>query len=664
VGDEPISRLMDIVENEFGKRAYIALVVLLVVASLIFALVAHPDIVEAVMAAACCVPIWLWYVWVSYRKKTSRDLGRLILALAILSTGGWAVWWALTLTSTGAEIARDLNAGQDAMRDKNYSSAEKHFEDARDRAKSSKSHTDDQVKSLFLLGETEIMSGQGSPEQIKKAQDNFGSAFDLASGNPNMKARVRIAQAEITSDNDEARQYLSEALDFSRKMEEHDSYLEATILRAQGDLENSLLNRDQAITDYRDATEAYRKGDDGARSWRTILFGWIHAGPRKLENWEGEATVLLSLGNLELNVGNLKDPRSHYAQAAQLFLDVHQPREEVYAYLGLGDVDRAVNHFEDARKNYRTADGLFYNDQHGRASVSLSLAGLEASLGNTDSALRDYKTASGLFGVDPLDQRDVLVGRAQLETSLGNYDDARNDLKAASDLFGEGDDPLGQAMIWEAMGHLDTELGKDKKREARESYEKARTVYARNTDLLGEADVSLGFGRWESKFGDPKVAYKDLEDAFELYRKEEIPFGQADVLYNRAGLERGEKKYDLAGADYAAARKIYEQESQDVCKVGVANVLLDLGELAGAQGHNEEALADDEQALGMYEEQKSLIGQANVDFAEGLPPRQKPGEAVGRLNKAKALYSQMGISDKPGEVQQQLNKHRGLAASK
>lgn len=88
------------------------------------------------------------------------------------------------------------------------------------------------------------MSGQGSPEQIKKAQDNFGSAFDLASGNPNMKARVRIAQAEITSDNDEARQYLSEALDFSRKMEEHDSYLEATILRAQGDLENSLLNRD------------------------------------------------------------------------------------------------------------------------------------------------------------------------------------------------------------------------------------------------------------------------------------------------------------------------------------------------------------------------------------------------------------------------------------
>ncbi len=664
MGDELLKQLIEIAKKKLGEHAFIALMGFLAVALTIFYLASHPDVIEALITAAVCIPVALGYVWIIYRKQFSRNFAALIFIFAIFSLGAWAIWLVGDLTSTQREIARSLTSGQESMRDKDYASAEKHFEDARDLANTSKSSKGEEVKSLFLLGQTQILSGQGSPEQVKKAQDNFESAFDLAGDNLNMKARVRVAQAEIASDNDQARQYLSEALEFSGEMKDHDSYLDATILRAQGDLENGLLNRDQAILDYRNASEAYRKSNGGVRSWRSILSGWIHRGQEGGDNREGEANVLLSLGNLELNVGNLKAPRTHYTQAAQLYHDLHQRREEAYALLGLGDVDRAVNNFEDARKNYGSARGLFYNDQQGEASVFLSFGGLEGTLGNTDAALWDYKRASELFGVDKLDQRDVLVGRAQLETDLGNYGDAGNDLKAASDLSRDGGDPLGEAMIREATAHLDTELGKEKKDEARENYGRARVIYAKNTDKLGEADVLLGLGKLESRFGDPKTARKDYDDAYELYRQEEIPFGEADVLYNQAELERKQKKYDQAGPDYQAARKIYEKEPLDVCNVGEANVLLGLGDLAREQGDLDEARRDYDQARRLYEDQMSLIGQANVDLSESMLPHENPGEALDRLNKAKKLYSQMGKSDNVSDVQRQLNKYKGLTASK
>jgi tetratricopeptide (TPR) repeat protein len=648
VGDEPFSQFMDIVKEELGKRAYIALVVLLLVSYLIFQIVAHPDIIVAVIAAACCVPAWLWYVWASYRKRSSRNLVGLILILAILSTGAWAIWLARDLTSTKMEIAKSLNGGEDSLRDKDYASTEKHFEDARDLAKTSKSYKDEQVESLFLLAQAQIYSGQGSPEQVKKAQDNLESSFDLAGDNLNMKARVRIAQAELASDNDQARQYLSEALEISGKMKVHDSSLDAIIFRAQGDLENKLLNHDQAIIDYRKAGEAYGVDSIGVPFWRRVS-GWIHGGRRGGDNRQGQADVLLGLGDVELNVGHMNDARRDYAQAAQLYHDVHQRREEAYALMGLGDTDRILNNFENARKSYGSAEGLFYNDKHGEASVPFALGEIERELGNTDAALWDYQRALEFYGAAKMDQANVLVGRAELETELGDYDDARNDLKAAGDLSRGAGDPLGEAMGWEA-----------KKDEARDYYGRARVIYGKNADKLGEADILLGLGKLESRFGDPKAAHQDFDDAYALYEIEEIPLDQADVLYNRAELERKEKKYKLAGPNYQAARKIYEKDPQDICKFGVANVLLGLGDLARAQGNPGEARGDYDQARRMYEEEKSLIGQANVDLSESMLPDEKSVEALDNLNKAKKMYSQMGKSDKVGEVQQQLNKYRGI----
>jgi len=662
VGDEPINQFLEIVKQELGKRAYIALVMILVVAYLIFQLVAHPDMIVAAIAAACCIPAWLWYVWVSYRNRSSRNLVGLILTLAILSTGAWVIWLARDLTSTKKEIARSLTSGEDSLRDKDYASAEKHFEDARDLAKTSKSYKDEQVESLFLLAQAQIYSGQGSPEQVKKAQANLESSFDLAGDNLDMKARVRIAQAELASDNDQARQYLSEALEISEEMKVHDSSLDAIIFRAQGDLENKLLNRDQAIIDYRKASVAYGEKRIGIPFWRRVS-GWIHGERRGGDNRQGQADVLLGLGDVELDVGHMKDARKDYAQAAQLYHDDHQRREEAYALMGLGDVDRILNNFENARKSYGSSMGLFYNDQHGEASVSFALAEIERELGNTDAALWDYKRALEFYGAASLDQGNVLVGRAELETELGDYDDARNDLKVASDLSRAAGDPLGEALGWEAAAHLDSELGKSKKDEARDYYGRARVIYGKNADMLGEADVLLGLGKSESRFGDPKIARKDFDDAYRLFAAEEIPFGQADVLYNQAELEREEKKYALARSDYQAARKIYEKESQNVCKVGVANVLFGLGELASAQGHPDEARGDYEQARRMFEDQKSMIGQADVDLSEARLPHQEPGVALDNLNKAKELYSQMGKSDKVSEVQQQLNKYAGLAAA-
>ena len=267
------------------------------------------------------------------------------------------------------------------------------------------------------------------------------------------------------------------------------------------------------------------------------------------------------------------------------------------------------------------------------------------------------------YGDDKLNRANGLVGRGELETVLGKYTEAGSDLMTASDLFHDSGDPLGEAIGWEATAELDRKLGADRDPVARDYYRKAREFYHSHSDRLGEASILLELGRLETTSADD--ASTDYDTASHIYEDERIPIGQADVLSARGDRARKHKKYMESESYYNKATEIYEKEPRDVCEVRKANVLLGLGDLDRAKNHLNDARQEYEQARLLYEVQLSLIGQANVDFSEGMLPGNpaKPGKALHYLRKARDLYLRIGKLDKVREVKQQLNRSRGAVGS-
>jgi tetratricopeptide (TPR) repeat protein len=670
---ELVERLLDLVEKKIGQRQFIELLVLLLLVSGSVLLVTHLITAATAIAAAFWMPVGLWYVWSVYRNRFPPKWKKGNLLLAIVLSGAWAVWCTQFLTRTHREIVKDLNDGKDDMFGGEFTSADGKFAKALDLARTSGDEYRS-AESLLYMGEAEFMLEEGKPEHVAKATEDFNQAFSLTD-DPRLKAQIRVAQAR--ADNyaglpNQADQHLADAMNFAQELSSRDRLLEAAIRRMQGGIENRALNREAAIASFRDARKLYAEESQRMAHWRRLSWDWIRGEHTERDALSGQAEISLELGDLEGKVGQFEDARKDDHDAIVLFSQIHQTQEEAYALVSLGMLDTMTNQIKEARVEFGTAQGLYANDPEGQADVYFNLGEIDRVLGNNESSSWDYGKAVELYGAkDDVDRVNVYVGLALLETAQGYYADADRDLKKAEELAPAAAEPLGKNLALEARAELDTELGgRDKISEANQDYKTIRDFFHSIGNQWGEADALLHLGRWQSRFGDPKVkegeAGKNYDTAFSLFQKEEMPIGEAEVLYSKAESERAAGKLGQAVTHYSDARKIYESDPDNVCKIGKANVLLGLGEVSSAQGRTEEAREYYGEARGLYVVQKSRIGEANVDLAEGMlsDASGKPGDKLANLNEAHALYLAMGKSDKVHEVELLLAKSKTHASAR
>ena len=109
----------------------------------------------------------------------------------------------------------------------------------------------------------------------------------------------------------------------------------------------------------------------------------------------------------------------------------------------------------------------------------------------------------------------VLLGAVAIQQSLPEPD-------VGADIFGglvtdvpENDRELAERLLLRGAAELDG----GEARVARQTYERARSLYRQMGDILGEGQVALALGRLEVSVGQPATARANIAEAVGLFRQ-------------------------------------------------------------------------------------------------------------------------------------------------
>ena len=223
---------------------------------------------------------------------------------------------------------------------------------------------------------------------------------------------------------------------------------------------------------------------------------------------------------------------------------------------------------------------------------------------------------------------DLLRRTGKLDEALEAYDKAES-------LYEKECDNLGRANVLKFRGDLLIRTGKLD--EALDAYNKAEGLYERVQDNLGLANVLKSRGdilRLSGKLDEAIEVYNDAET---LYEQEQDNLGRANVLKSRGDLLSRTEKLDEALDAYDEAKGLYEQEQANL---GRANVLKSCGDLLSRMGKLDEAIEVYSDAETLYKQEQDNLGRANVLRSRGdlLSRTEKLDEALKAYDEANGLY--------------------------
>jgi tetratricopeptide (TPR) repeat protein len=167
---------------------------------------------------------------------------------------------------------------------------------------------------------------------------------------------------------------------------------------------------------------------------------------------------------------------------------------------------------------------------------------------------------------------------------------------------------------------------------ARQNYEKARTLYRKIDDRVGEADVLTGLGDLERLLGHNQKAEIAYSDARRLYRAVGNRQGEATVLRGLGDLDAAVARYEEARVAYTEARTLYKAVGN---RQGEATVLLGMGDLDATAARYEEARAAYTEARRLYRAVGNRQGEATVLLGMGELERR-----MRRIDDARAAYTE------------------------
>ncbi|MEV6676458.1 BTAD domain-containing putative transcriptional regulator [Streptomyces erythrochromogenes] len=311
--------------------------------------------------------------------------------------------------------------------------------------------------------------------------------------------------------------------------------------------------RELAATLMAASAALYNRFDAWSRSHDVAL-----AAVRRGGDVEGEAWLLIGLGQLRLEQDRFDEAYAFFALALELFEERSVRTGCAGARAGMGAARREQARFDEALSLLDSALGLYREpeDVSSMAHVLYGIGFVHREQGRDDEAWEALSRAHRLY-VTARDRH----GEALALRSLGLCHRARGDLAGAEALlrqslaiFEETDDVFG--VMYASLSLAKVEFRQGRMTEPRQRLDRCLEITRKRQDVFGEALVLRTLGEWHLAASDGETATATLRQALGLWDRLQLPLWRARTLRDLAHAA-------LAQGRTGAARE-FEQEAYEL----------------------------------------------------------------------------------------------------
>ncbi|MEU4236876.1 tetratricopeptide repeat protein [Actinoplanes sp. NPDC026619] len=282
------------------------------------------------------------------------------------------------------------------------------------------------------------------------------------------------------------------------------------------------------------------------------VHGHAYDAARAAGDLDGQAYALRDLGYVRVHIGPLETATANFRQAHDLFRQTGNRAGQARARHNLGIVADRTGRYPEAIDHTRAALALYRaaGDRTGEASVLLSLGILLRREGHYPEAIGHLEDSLALARADGNRRGEAyaLNGLGEIEVQAGLYESAQDHLQQSMTLLGQLANRNAEASVLDSLGALVHRMGEPERATA--YYRRALVIFRESEDHVSEAWVLNGLG-------------------------EAAPAAEA-LVHHTAALE--------------LAAEIGVRDAQARAQAGLGRAHHELGDLARAQKHYQEAL--------------------------------------------------------------------------
>jgi signal transduction histidine kinase len=322
----------------------------------------------------------------------------------------------------------------------------------------------------------------------------------------------------------------------------------------------------------------------------------------RIDNADGIATILNNLGYLAFNQGDFTTALEHHLRALRIREEIGSQEGIAMSLHNLGNVHLVTGETSRALEFYLRSLAIRQQigDRHGEAGTLNNIGSIYTDLGELPEGL-DYQLRG-------LAIREEIDDRGGMASSLHNISNI---------YYGLDQYPLALEYALRALA-----------------------ITRQTGDRFAEARSLQNIGSIHYCLGDPDAAQKHYTEALEIQIEIGDRQGEGATYAKRGGLRLDTGNLADAGSDLVRSREIFEEIGD---RGGLAESLLRLGQIAGAQQRWEEAIAAMEQALAIATEieRRSMQGEIHSTLADTFERAGDFRSAVEHLRIARALEKEL-----------------------
>lgn len=417
-------------------------------------------------------------------------------------------------------------------------------------------------------------------QKFTEAAKRFGALKDTH-GEVMSLHLIGVTYQRFLGQSNEAKQFLSRALDLAPHLAPNDWRLEATILNDLGQVYGSLYDQQQARSMLGDALRIFeahgdRRGKASISNNLGLSYSSTGEGREAIELFQ----TALQIRQLEHDKENEVRTIGNLASAFDALGDFHQAllfseqalrgwRELKISNQipnGLNNVAVAsekLGLWQQAIDNYQGALAIVgkSGSQRTQAIILSNLGDLYSKLNDSSRALESYEKSLTLFREINIqgDEANVLAHIGTVHISMNNLAEAHKYLEQALQIAKANPAlkiPRIQAYTLLGIGEIYRLQGK--LADAMTYFEEARKLAETVGDRQQESDSQQKLGETHKALGDWPGAQQNFDKALTLRRKLEDKLGEATTLYHVASLKRDLNQLAEAAAASAEALKLFE----------------------------------------------------------------------------------------------------------
>ena len=236
----------------------------------------------------------------------------------------------------------------------------------------------------------------------------------------------------------------------------------------------------------------------------------------------------------------------------------------------------------------------------------------------------------------------VLLGAVAIQQALPEPD-------IGTDIFGglETDVPEDDRELAERLlVRGGSELAGGEAREARQTYERARSLYRQMGDILGEGRVALALAQLEAAVGQPDTARANISEAVGLFRQGGSALWLAQALAVWGDLEAAEGSPGEATALYAQARTEWARAPRDKAS---AHPVLQMDGAAALPAGDGRAVLDEARRIFTALGDRAAVADSSVVYGDLERRAENWTAAYGHYADAHAAYLEAGLPSRAAD---------------